>query len=196
MENENIKEQEQSQTQEDNVINKIKDLVEVELNQLIKSGIQNNNIDNLYKLIDIHKDIENECYWNVKKEVLKMRYNDYGDDRYGDGMYVHGEYGDGYTERYGRRGVPGSGRGYGRRYGRNYSDSEEMMERMREHFGNYEDSKESFGRGNYGAKNDTMKNLDGMLKAMMQFMQSLEQDADSQEEVQLIKKYARKMSEM
>ena len=46
------------------------------------------------------------------------------------------------------------------------------------------------------AKGDTIKNLDGMLSAMMRFMQSLEEDADSQEEVQLIKKYARKMSEM
>lgn len=126
-----------------------------------------------------------------------MRYNDYDEHKYGDDrMYGPEDYENERYDRYGRRGVPGSGR---RRYRSSYghgNESEEMIERMREHFGNYEYSKEELGRGNYGAKNDTMKNLDGMLSAMMKFMQSLEEDADSQEEVQLIKKYARKMSEM
>lgn len=182
------------QVQETDVMNDIKELVENELEQLVKVGIQSNNIDNFGKLVDIHKDIENECYWRNKEEVMKMRYSDYDERKYGnDRMYGPEDY---EEERYGRRGVPGSGR---RRYRGSYghgNESEEMIERMREHFGNYEYSKEELGRGNYGAKGDTIKNLDGMLSAMMRFMQSLEEDADSQEEVQLIKKYARKMSEM
>lgn len=195
---ENEKLEQNEQVKEINVMNDIKELVENELEQLVKAGIQSNNIDNFGKLVDIHKDIENECYWKDKREVMKMRYNDYDENRYGaDRMYGPDEYGREDYGNYGKRGVPGTGRG--RRYRGSYghgNESEEMIERMREHFGNYEYSKEELGRGNYGAKGDTIKNLDGMLSAMMRFMQSLEEDADSQEEVQLIKKYARKMSEM
>ena len=47
----------------------------------MQTGISENNIDLLYSLVDIHKDIENEEYWDCKKEVLGMRYRDY-DRRY------------------------------------------------------------------------------------------------------------------
>lgn len=190
-------EEKEKPVEEQDTMQSLKKLVETELKSILNIGIQEDNVDNLGKLVDIHKDIENECYWKMKEEVIKMRYNDYDEHKYGDDrMYGPEDYENERYDRYGRRGVPGSGR---RRYRSSYghgNESEEMIERMREHFGNYEYSKEELGRGNYGAKNDTMKNLDGMLSAMMKFMQSLEEDADSQEEVQLIKKYARKMSEM
>ena len=35
-------------------------------------GVTKENVDYLYKLIDIHKDIKNEKYWKVKEE----KYND------------------------------------------------------------------------------------------------------------------------
>ena len=37
----------------------------------METGIQVGNVDYFYKLIDIHKDIENEEYWKIKKEVLE-----------------------------------------------------------------------------------------------------------------------------
>lgn len=50
---------------------KIKELVETKLEKLMETGIQVGNIDYFGKLVDIHKDIENEDYWKIKKEVLE-----------------------------------------------------------------------------------------------------------------------------
>lgn len=49
----------------------IKELVEGRLKQLLEQGVQVEDIDYFGKLVDIHKDIENEDYWKIKKEVLK-----------------------------------------------------------------------------------------------------------------------------
>ena len=69
------------------------------INLVLSEGIKAENVDLLGKLVDIHKDIANECYWE-KKEDYMMRYRMYDGDSYDDGSY-------------GRRGVPGTGR---RRY--------------------------------------------------------------------------------
>ena len=49
----------------------IKELVETKIKKLMETGIQVGNIDYCGRLVDIHKDIENEDYWKIKKEVLK-----------------------------------------------------------------------------------------------------------------------------
>lgn len=49
----------------------IKELVEGRLKQLLEQGVQVEDIDYFGKLVDIHKDVENEDYWKIKKEVLK-----------------------------------------------------------------------------------------------------------------------------
>lgn len=47
--------------------------VEAKITQLINAdGVKKDNIDYLYKLIDIHKDLKNENYWKIKGE----KYND------------------------------------------------------------------------------------------------------------------------
>ena len=109
-----------------------------------------------------------------------MRYGDYGarmrDSR---GRYM----GD-----YGRRGVAGTGRGRYRGY--------DYIEDMNDNYGNYSESKESYRRGNYGAGEDSMKSLDYMLKSVQQFMKMLKDDADNQEEVELIQDYARRIGDL
>ena len=50
---------------------KMKELVETKIEKLMETGIQVGNIDYFTKLVDIHKDIENEEYWKIKKEVLE-----------------------------------------------------------------------------------------------------------------------------
>ena len=43
--------------------------VEDKINELINTeGVKKDNIDYLYKLVDIHKDLKNENYWNKKEE--------------------------------------------------------------------------------------------------------------------------------
>ena len=93
-----------------------------------------------------------------------------------------------YMGEYGRRGVSGSGRG-----GYNGYD---YIDDMNEHYGNYSEGKEAYRRGNYGAGEDSIKSLDYMLKSVCQFMKMLKEDADSQEEMDLIQEYQRKISEM
>lgn len=61
----------QTEQPEKTITEKVKSLVESKIEKLMETGIQVGNIDYFYKLIDIHKDIENEEYWKIKKEVLE-----------------------------------------------------------------------------------------------------------------------------
>ena len=92
-----------------NTVQKLKKIIEKELEQFTATELDREDVDILYKLVDIDKDLENIDYWNVKKEVMKMRYNEYYDGGYG--RYSDSGYGN-----YGRRGVPGTGRGRYRGY--------------------------------------------------------------------------------
>lgn len=179
MEKEN-KEPNNEHSDKQNVMKSIKELVETELKGALDEGIQQDNIDDIGKLVDIHKDIENEEYWKKKEEVYKMNYREYD---YGDAR------GNMNNDSYGRRGVPGTGRG------RRYRGPENKMHEMMEHYGNYSTSSEAASRGNYGAEEDSMKALDCMLKCICVFMDMLEEDADSREEAQLIRRYRKKLGE-
>ena len=47
--------------------------VESKIGEIInQEGVKKENVDYLYKLVDIHKDLKNEKYWKVKEE----KYND------------------------------------------------------------------------------------------------------------------------
>ena len=178
-ENEVVKEQ--------NTMQSLKELVETELKDMLSVGIQEDNIDNIGKLVDIHKDIENEEYWKEKKEVYRMRYYDenrYGSDRYMDDYRM--------DHSYGRRGRPMNAPRDSR--GR-YKGPEEKMHEIMEHYGEYSAASDAASRGNYGAEEDSMKSLDSMLKCVTIFMDMLEENASSQEEAQMIKKYRKRLSE-
>lgn len=167
------------------VIEKVVAQTEDLMNLLVEEGITVNNVEYLYKLVDIHKDLKNENYW---KEKMSMRYRDsYGREAYGEGSY-------------GRRMRDSRGRymegSYGENYGESYGKAEEMLDRMNESFGAYSEGKYTYGRGSYGHEEKTMKSLDHMLKSTVSFIEMLKKDAGSQEEVELIKKYTRQISEM
>ena len=158
----------------------LKEQIENQIKTLVEQGLEPNNVEYIYKLIDIHKDIENEKYWKVKEENI-MRYRDYGNyDNYGN---------------YGRRQRDSRGRfkdsGYGRRW-----DGEEMLDGMYDGYHDYAEGREEYGRGNYGAKENTMKSLEYMLQSVTNFIEMLKKDAGSQEEVEMIKEYTRHISEM
>jgi hypothetical protein len=155
------------------LMNGIKEVVEQQLNVLKQSGINTSNLDYAYKLVDIHKDIENEEYWKVKEDV--MRYREYG--RYSDGSY-------------GRRGRDSRGR-----YTGNYP--EDRIDEMYMNYQAYSEGKDAYGRsGNYSAKEDSMMCLEHMLESMVDFVKMLKEEANSQEEMELIRKYVHKLSDM
>ena len=184
--------EENKETKKDEkIIDKLKEETEKLICNILEQGINENNLDYLYKVVDIHKDISNEEYWKQKEE--NEMYGNYGRDSYG-------EYSEGGS--YGRRGVPGTGReryneggSYGRRgvpgSGRGRYRGEEMMDEMAYHYGNYTE-----GRDNYGADQETMKSFKYMLKAFKDYYKHLKEEASSQEEVQMLEDVAREISQM
>ena len=196
----------EEEKKETEVIDKVTEEAEKLISAILEEGIQASNIEFLYKIVDIHKDIANEKYWKEKEEEI-MRYRGYGEDSYGEyrgnpyneGSYRDGSYGE-YSEggSYGRRGVKGTGRGrYRGGQGSGRYRGHEMIDEMAQHYGNYSESRENYNEsGSYGAKEDSKKYLQYMLESVEDFMMMLEQEADSEEEVQMIKKTARKISEM
>lgn len=168
----------------------VKEETEKIINDILEEGIQSHNVDFLYKVIDIHKDVANEEYWEDKKEVMNMRYSRGYSGR------SYNEYGEGRYERGRRRDSRGrymEGDSYHRR-GR--YQGHQMLDEMGEHYGNYVEGKEEHRRGNYGAKEDTMKSLEYMMESVVDFVEMLQEEAGTQEEMELIKHYTKKISEM
>lgn len=121
----------EEENKEKNTLDKLVEQVDSKIAALTKEEVKQTNVDYLYKLIDIKKDIGKIKH--MEREEDNMMYRGYGN-----------EYGRGYGENYGRRGVPGTGRGRYR--------GEEMLDEMKYHYGNYQDS---YNTGNYGAKEDS-----------------------------------------
>lgn len=168
---------------ENEILEKTKKEVEKSINKIVEQGIQTGTVDTLYKLIDIHKDIENENHWK-KKEGNDMRY--YDENMYGGGRR---------RDSRGRYMADGRSSNYNNNYETNYR-GHEYIDDMYNNYGNYIENKEQFSRGNYNAKNGTMKSLEYMLQSVVDFVEMLKNDAQSQEEVELIKRYTRQISEM
>lgn len=156
---------------------KLIETTEKYIKQIIEEDLTTESLDNLYKLTKIN------CM--VKKGENNMNYNDYGNYRDYDGRGPgHGSYGryDGYREYndgYGRRGIDSKYRGYGH------------LDRMYNEYGNY-----SYGRERYGANEDTKRSLEYMLRSMEDFARMLKEEAQSQEEVQMIKQTAQRIAQM
>ena len=157
------------------LMKKVIEGIEQPMTEILDAGINANNLKNLGELVDIYKDI---------KEVEKMQYGNYGN--YGRGNYgnYEGNYRDSYGENYGRRGYDMKYRG------------EPALENMRGNYREYSASREAYGRGNYGAKEDSMKSLKFMLESAVDFFKMLKADANSQEELTMIHDYVNKINEM
>lgn len=168
-------EEENKEVKQD-VISKAKEEVEKLIMAATENGLQASNVQLLYQLIDIHKDIENEKYWKNKEE---------------NNMYMRDDYGNDYR---GCRSRDSRGRYMGDRRG-DYR-GQRVLDEMYDGYRNYSDGREEYNRGNYGAKGETMKSLEYMLESVTDFIEMLQNDAGSQEEIDMIKKYTRKISEM
>ena len=178
--------EQETEKKETKVIDKVTEEVDKSIKRIMEQGVQTNNVDFLYKMIDIKKDIA-----EIEKEEQEMMYGNYENyDNYGeyDRSYSGGRRRDSrgrYMEggSYGRRGVKGTGRGRYR--------GEEMLEEMMEEYGNYTE-----GREMYGADQDTLKSFKYMLKSFKDYYKHLKEEASSQEEIQLLEQTAREMLEI
>ena len=156
---------EEEKKEEKTFQDEIKEKAEQAIKTVTEQGINNNNIDFLFKVIDIHKDLCNEKYWEVKEEYYMYgNYDDMSYGRRGVKGTGRGRYRDGGS--YGRRGVPGTGRGRYR--------GEEMLDEMSYHYGNYHNS------GNYGAKEDSAYK---MTEAFKEFGFSIAEELEPNEKM-------------
>lgn len=140
---------------------------EESLKTMLNDGITDSNLDYIYKLVDIHKDLKEEESMNYGN------YNGYGNygrragyDSYGRDSY--GEYGN-YSGNYGRRGYDSKYRG------------EDELERMHGEYGRYMESR------SYGAGEETDKSFHYMVKALEDFIRVLEEEAQTQEQKMQLK---------
>lgn len=174
-------EEEKKETKQD-IIAKANEEVERIIKNITENGLQNANVDLLYKLIDIHKDIKNEEYWKEKEENMMYRGRDYFmDDSYNGGRSRDSR--GRYMDSYGRRGVAGTGRGRYRGY--------DMIDEMGRHYGDYVD-----GRERYGNDTETEKSFDKMLECFEGFAYSIMEEANEPEKVEKIRKTAKRISDM
>lgn len=92
-------------------------------------------------------------------------------------MNNYGEYND-----YGRRGYDMKYRG------------ESYMDGMRGSYRNYEEARNEYNRGNYGAKEDGLKELEYMMHAAIKFIKMIKEEATSPEEQEIVRKHIAKLS--
>lgn len=146
-------------------------------NMVSEDELNNSDTKIIGELIDIKKDIANIEYWKTKEDMINMRYSAGRSGSYGTRGESYGARGRDSRGRY--TGRSGSYKGY------------DMIDDMSENYGAYSEGKEM-----YGSDSDTMKSLEYMLQSVYDFMCMLEEEAGSQEEMDMIKHYARKISEM
>lgn len=167
--------------QKNETLDKICEQVDKSLKTVLEQKVQPGNADYLYKLIDVKKDII-QIKGMEDDSMMYRGYDNYGREDYGNyGTYAGGR------SRDSRGRYMGNDRSYGRRYrGHDYIDD------MAETYGTYMENREN---GRYGSP-EMDKALDFMLKSVEDFMKMLKQDASSQEEVEKIRRTAKRISEM
>ena len=127
--------------------------------------------DELFKVVDIYKDL---------KEVKNM--NGYGNE-YNRGYNGFDAY-KAYNE-YNRRGVDAKYR------------ASSYMDGMRGSYEAYEDDRNEFNAGgNYGAKEDGLKDLDAMLHYNYKLIKYIKETATSPEEQEIVRKHFSKAKEL
>lgn len=164
------------------ITEKIKEEAEKFLRTSLSNGIQPANVDSLFKAVDMYKDAVGIEKSENKEEESNMRYRNYNDGGYGDGSY-------------GRRARDSRGRYMARGYDAKYR-GEDMIDEMYQNYQGYTYGREQYGRGNYGAEEDTMKSLKFMMESVAEFVAMLKKEAGSQEEYEIINKYIKKLSDM
>lgn len=136
-----------------------------------KVNLDSVDTEDLFKKVDILKDL---------KEVKNMNnyggYNGYGNN-YGN------EYNRGYDE-YNRRGVDSKYR------------ASKYMDGMRGSYETYEDDRNEYNNGNYGAKEDGLKDLESMLHYNHKLLKYIKETATSPEEQEIVKKHFMKFKEI
>ena len=112
-----------------------------------------------------------------------MRYNGYDEDYGNYGRRERDSRGR-YMGNYGRRGVD-------RRY-----RGEDAMDEMHEHYMNYNEGREQYGRGNYnGGEQEMVEATEGIMRNVTEIVKELA-DSDNPQVMQIIQRHAKRIMEM
>lgn len=168
----------------------LKEKIQEKIKAITEEGLDNIDIDLLGKMVDIHKDIDEEQYHcekiKLKKEANDMRYGNYGE--YGEygrrrrdsrGRYMEGNYNEG-----------GYSRGRGN-YGHYMPYPEVYMDRMMDGMEGYMEGREEYNRGNYNGKDQSVESLEKMLEGTHAFLGDILKDPEQKETHEVIKHYIR-----
>ena len=137
---------------------KVIEKVEEKIQHILDEDININNLDNLVKLSKIK---------HYAKEDKQMNYGNYG--RAGYDAYGRNEYGNYGRDSYGRRGYDMKYRG------------DEYMGRMHDEYGRYQESRR------YGTGEETDRSFHYMVKALEDFIKVLYEEADSEQQKQMLR---------
>ena len=164
---------------------KIKQDINKSLEEIEKIGLGNGNIEMAAKLIEMKKNIAKI------EEGDKMRgmrnYSNYrGDDRESDREYWITSYRD---SGYGRRGVPGSGRGLYRTGDMDRFD--ERLDRIMDGADEYRYGKDRYREG--GNEERMNDGLEKMMYAICTFVESAMDFAETPQEKEIIRKHIQKL---
>lgn len=184
-------------------MDKLREQIKKELTEIENKGISASNLELVDKLVDIYKDLgeitKQEEGGQSMQEYSRYResgggYRDGYRDGYSDGGYREGGNSGGYHEgggggynEYGRRGVPGSGRG---RY--NANRMRDHMERMMDGMDQYEYGKERYMHS--GDDNRVVEGLEKLMYALCMFVESAMDFAETPQEKEIIRKHVQKIS--
>lgn len=142
---------------ENRLIEKMKESI----NKILDEGLNTQNVELLYKLVDIYKDI---------KEVDSMNYGEYG-RRAGYDAYGRSNYGANYGE-YGRNSYGRQGRDMKYR-------GDDELDRMYNEYGRYQESRNRYGNGE-----ETDRSFHYMVKSLEDFIKVLYEEAETPQQKQ------------
>ncbi len=126
--------------------------------------------DELFKVVDIYKDLKEVKTMNGYRDAYNRSYGYNGNNVY---------------DEYNRRGVDAKYR------------ASSYMDGMRGSYEAYEDDRNEFNAGgNYGAKEDGLKDLDAMLHYNYKLIKYIKETATSPEEQEIVRKHFNKAKEI
>ena len=145
--------------------NRVTEKMTESINKILDEGLNTQNVELLYKLVDIYKDVKEVKNMNQGEYGRRAGYDSYGREvyrNYGDGSY--GEYGRG---RYSRQGYDTKYRG------------EDELDRMAGEYGRYQETRNRYGHGE-----ESEKSFHYMIKSLEDFIKVLYEEAETPQQKQ------------
>lgn len=170
------------------MLDKLKDDLICEMKEISKDGVKIGNIEYISKLAETYKNLNKAD----KEELEAMIFDERMDGNWERDKRRTNDY---YMDRDDRYGARGRG-SYARRDSRGrYADHSDMLMPLENRYFDYMDMKKRY-RDSGGSKSDMHEGLEMFMKYMVNLVEDLYRDCDSEEERRVMEKYLKRMSEI